>query len=120
MKRKKGYIKTLEAFLAFFATFMFVVFVVLKGVPDLSEKATLDILRNLEQQDSFRDCVYGENVTCMDQFIGPMIPLTHKHKTVINLPDPPQTTKNIYTETILITGNTTNDYKVIYLYYWAI
>ncbi len=118
--KKKGYIRTLEAFIAFFLTFLFMVFVVLKGIPEEPERTNFHILENLEQQDSFRRCVYEENITCMDEQVRESIPLTYDHKITINNPKPPQTYKNTYTETLFMTSNQTSDYKVIYLYYWAI
>ena len=117
---KKGYVRTLEAFLAFFLTFLFTVFVVLKGVPQKPERAEFHVLENLEQQKGFRDCVYAENITCMDTYVQQFIPRTHGHKLSLNNPDPPIVTKSIFTETGFMTGNQTNDYKVIYLYYWVV
>ena len=119
-KGKKGYVRTLEAFIAFFLTFLFTVFVVLKGVEMNTQRAELGVLRNLEQQEAFRGCVYAGNITCMDDEIKQFIPRTHKHKSLLDNPDPPQIAKNIYTETLFMTGNSTNDYKVIYLYYWVV
>ena len=120
IRARKGYIRTLEAFIAFFITFLFVVFVVLKGVARQPERSDLRILENLEQQESFRQCVYANNITCMEDEIRPFIPKTHEFGASINRPDPPQVAKNIFTETVFITSNSTNDYKEVYLYYWIV
>lgn len=119
-KDKNGYVRTLEAFLAFFLTFLFVVFVVLKGVEQKPERPHLEILETLEQQEGFRDCVHMENITCMKGEIDDFVPNTYNYDISINSPEPPSGQGNIFTETLFMTGNQTNDYKVIYLYYWVV
>lgn len=118
-RNKKGYVRTLEAFIAFFITFLFVVFVVLKGVETNSDRPELQVLETLEQQSSFRDCVYSNNETCMREEIDQFIPLTYQFNVGFTA-DPPQTDGNIFTETLFVTGDSTGDYKVIYLYYWIV
>ena len=116
--KKKGYMRTMEAFFAFFITFIFVVFVVLKGISSVPGHQSLDILQALEQRDDFRDCVYARNMTCVEMIAGPFIPGTYVHKVSIGSPEPFKGAKNIYTETVFIAGNQTGVYDIVYLYYW--
>ena len=115
---KKGYMRTLEAFFAFFITFIFVVFVVLKGIGAAPGHDPLDILPALEQREDFRTCVHAENTTCIELLADPFIPGTYDHKISIGAPEPFKGAKNIYTETVFVVGNTTNNYVIVYLYYW--
>ncbi|MBU2561637.1 MAG: hypothetical protein KKD17_05020 [Nanoarchaeota archaeon] len=119
-KNRKGYMRTLEAFLAFFITFIFVVFVVLKGVSPKGSKTPLDILSALEQRDDFRECVYAGNATCAQLIVRPYIPSSYDFKVAIGAPAPFKGAKDIYTETVFITSNKTNDYRIVYLYYWPL
>lgn len=115
---KKAYIHTLEAFFAFFITFLFVVFIVMKGVAPKDVKEDLHVLDALEQRDDFRDCVYSSNTTCIEILANPFIPSSYNFKISINTPAPFKGSKDIYTETLFVTSNQTNDYKIVYLYYW--
>jgi hypothetical protein len=119
-KNKKAYLKTLEAFIAFFITFIFVVFIVAEGdLPEQSKKE-LGALAALEQRDDFRDCVYANNATCIERLAAEFIPGVYDYKVAINSPDPFKGAKNIYTETLFVASNETNSYKTIYLYYWLL
>ncbi len=118
--KKKAYMRTMEAFFAFFITFIFVVFVVLKGVGAKMPHEPLDVLAALEQRDDFRGCIYSNNATCAENIIEPFIPASYNFKLSIGTPDPFKGAKDIYTETIFIASNQTNDYRVVYLYYWLL
>ncbi|MBN1544384.1 hypothetical protein JW898_02885 [Candidatus Woesearchaeota archaeon] len=117
---RKAYMRTLEAFLAFFITFIFVVFVVLKGVSPKGAKTPLEILSSLEQRDDFRECVYAGNETCARLIVRQYIPSSYDLKVSIGAPAPFKGAKDIYTETVFITSNRTNDYRIVYLYYWPL
>ena len=119
-KNKKAYLRTLEAFFAFFITFLFIVFIVLKGISAKPPKLPLDILPALEQRDDFRDCIYAGNTSCVEDLVSPFMPGNHNFKIAINSPAPFSGTKDIYTETVFIASNQTNDYKIVYLYYWLV
>ncbi|MBW2972457.1 hypothetical protein KY359_05465 [Candidatus Woesearchaeota archaeon] len=118
--RKSGYMRTLEAFFAFFITFIFVVFVVLKGVGPKLSKEPLDILPALEQREDFRECVYANNATCAELLVDPFMPGAYDFKVSIGAPEPFKGAKDIYTETVFITSNQTNDYRIVYLHYWPV
>jgi hypothetical protein len=120
MKNKNGYVHTLEAFFAFFITFIFVVFIVAKGVAPKSVKDDLDILKSLEQRDDFRNCIYADNSTCAENIVSSFIPSSYNYRVAIGVPAPFRGTKDIYTETLFVSSNQTDDYKVVYLYYWFI
>jgi hypothetical protein len=120
MKNKKAYMRTLEAFIAFFITFIFVVFIVLKGIGAESSKIQLEILPALEQRDDFRECIYAGNITCAEDIIGPFVPTAYNFKVSIGTPEPFKGAKDIYTETVFIASNQTNDYRIVFLYYWSV
>ena len=92
----------------------------MKSEPLNPDRPTLQVLKTLEQQNSFRECVFAENITCMELEVEEFVPRSYGYSMAINAPNPPQTGKNIYTETIFITGNQTNTYKTVYLHYWII
>ncbi|MBW2964376.1 hypothetical protein KY363_02855 [Candidatus Woesearchaeota archaeon] len=117
---RKAYMRTIEAFFAFFITFIFVIFVVLKGGGAKAPVDQLEVLSALEQRDDFRDCVYAVNATCAELLVRPFIPATYDFKVAIGAPAPFKGAKDIYTETIFMASNRTNDYKVVYLYYWPL
>ncbi|MBW2968040.1 hypothetical protein KY362_06150 [Candidatus Woesearchaeota archaeon] len=117
---RKAYVRTIESFFAFFITFIFVVFVVYKGVAPKPLPAELDILPALEQRDDFRNCVYAENSTCIEDIVDPFIPSSFNHKVAIGAPEPFKGAKDIYTETIFIVSNQTSRHHVVYLYYWPL
>ena len=118
--RKKGYMRTMEAFLAFFLTFVFVVLIVMKGTAAKPSMEQFEVLPALSQRDDFRACVYAGNTTCAEQLIDPFIPGSFRYKVSIGSPEPFKGAKDIYTETVFITSNQTNVYKVIFLYYWPV
>ena len=119
-KNRKAYMMTLEAFFAFFITFMFVVFVVLKGTAAKPLKTQVDILPALEQRDDFRNCIYADNETCAELLVSPFIPPNYDFSISINAPSAFAGAKDIYTETAFIASNSTGDYKVVYLHYWFV
>ena len=119
-RNKKAYVRTLEAFIAFFITFIFVVFIVLKGIGAKPLKAELEILPALEQRDDFRSCIYAGNASCAEELVEPFVPGTYNFKISIDSPEPFKGAKDIYTETVFIAANQTNDYNVVYLYYWPV
>ncbi len=112
--------RTLEAFFAFFLTFIFVVFIVLKGVSIKAGHDPLDVLSALEQRDDFRTCVYESNTSCLEDLARPFVPMTYNLRMSINSPDPFKGAKDIYTETLFVVSNQTSDYKVVYMYYWLV
>ena len=119
-RNKKAYVRTLEAFIAFFITFIFVVFIVLKGIGAKPLKAELEILPALEQRDDFRSCIYAGNASCAEELVEPFVPSTYNFKISIDSPEPFKGAKDIYTETVFIASNQTSDYNIVYLYYWPV
>jgi hypothetical protein len=117
---KRAYMRTVEAFFAFFITFIFVVFVVLKGIDAKPLKTEFNVLSALEQRDDFRACIYAGDETCAEGLVEPFIPATYDYKISIGTPEPFKGAKDIYTETLFITSNQTNDYRIVYLYYWLL
>lgn len=117
---KKAYMLTMEAFFAFFITFIFVVFVVLKGGLAKAPVGQLEVLPALEQRDDFRDCVNTLNTSCAEALVRPFVPATYDFRVAIGAPTPFKGAKDIYTETIFISSDRPNDYKVVYLYYWPL
>jgi hypothetical protein len=120
IRGRKAYLHTLEAFFAFFMTFMFVIFIIFKGVAPGMLKAELNVLGAVEQRDDFRTCIYAGNTTCAENIVDSFIPSSYKHKIAIDAPAPFKGSKDIYTETVFMASNQTNDYTIVYLYYWFI
>ncbi len=118
-KQKKGYMRTMEAFFAFFITFIFVVFIVLKGGDFKTLKTEFDVLSAVEQRDDFRNCIYAENTTCAENLIDSFFPASYDYELYINNPKQFSESKDIYTETLFMVSNQTNNYNILYLYYWV-
>ena len=112
--------RTIEAFFAFFITFIFVVLIVFKGISPKPLQAELEVLPALEQRDDVRDCVHASNITCLEELTDPFIPGSFEHRVSIGAPTPFKGAKDIYTETIFIVSNQTDTHHVVYLYYWPV
>ena len=115
---KKAYVRTLEAFFAFFITFMFVILVVSKGETTKPLNNNLDILNNINERSDFRDCIYIRNSTCAKDLIYPLIPTKYDFDIGIDKPLFFSTIKDIRTETLFVSSNQTSIYHTVYLYYW--
>ena len=66
---KKGYIRTLEAFFAVFATVIFIIIIFPESSRDLAKEPEVDLLGILSQDNDFRSCILSENHTCVDVYI---------------------------------------------------
>ena len=115
---RKAYVRTLEAFLAFFITFVFVVLIVNKGELTKPLNNELNILSSLNERDDFRYCIYTSNTSCIDNLVSPLMPSRYDFNMSIDKPLFFNTQKDIRTETLFIASNQTSSYHSVYLYYW--
>jgi hypothetical protein len=109
--------RTIEAMLAFLITFIFLVYIVFKGVDTKPESIDLGVLSELEQRDDFRDCIYANNASCVESLADEFIPDSYDLKVSIGPSSPFKGAKDIYTETLFVVTNS-SDNIIVYLYYW--
>ena len=125
VKGKEGIFRTLEALIAIFITFLFL----LIFIPQLRERAAPqtppNVLASLGDNDDFRNCVIQKNQTCLNQFIERSI--EGKYEFKLNTSDNPNAAvaglpqqKRVYANSLFISGNTTNSTRqVVRLYFWT-
>ena len=119
---RKAYLRTIEVMIATIITFLFVYFVFPKSqTPE--EKIKLGVLKVLENNPDFRNCVITLSYNCTENYLNDYVPKNYGFVFDIaenpdiyraNLPE-----KSINTETIYIAGDI-NLYspKIVKLYYW--
>ncbi|MBU0461998.1 MAG: hypothetical protein KJ574_05410 [Nanoarchaeota archaeon] len=109
---------TLEVFIAFFITFAFIIFVVsTREYATTPENAQLFVLKNYEQRPDFRDCVYENNITCVEDMMNASMPRAYDFHMTVNDPTY-ERDENLYVDTLYITGDTAGQQYVVRLYYW--
>ncbi len=121
MLNKKAYLRTLEAFMAVFITFVFVIYILPAYVTDDKLTESINLLTPLA--DELRDC---NNVSCVESSIANFDPdFVKKYDYIINISSDPNVIveglpkKNIYTDSVYIVGNITNyEPRIIRIYYW--
>ncbi len=121
---KKAIFKTLEAFMAAFITFIFLI-VFIPQIRERSEMQTpQNVLATLRGNDEFRNCVIQKNETCINQTIDKALLDTYHFK--FNLSDDPNAVvsglpeKRVYANSMFIAGNATNATRtVVRLYFWT-
>jgi hypothetical protein len=120
---KEGVFRTLEAFIAIFITFTFL----LVYIPSQRQLAFDDLppnfLVDLRDNDDFRRCVMLENYTCINETVN--VNIEDSYEFVINVSDDPYTVthglpnKRVYSNSIFLAGNTTSANKsIVRLYFW--
>ena len=120
---KKAFIRTLEVLVAIVITFIFVIYIIPKNIPDQSKQEELQLLAKLSQNPDFRTCAINEDQACIKTFIDANIPKKYDYKISIsknpNDSPPELPLKQTFTDSLLISG-TIEDYNpiIIKLYYW--
>jgi hypothetical protein len=120
MLGKRGYVATLEAFIAFFLTFSFVIYVVHEVAVSKALNTPENILPTLENDQDFRRCMYLDNTSCLKDMVDPYIPAVYDSKVTINEIAPFQAPDDVHTESIMMASNLSGEYKIVKLYYWQI
>ena len=125
LKGKEGIFRTLEALIAIFITFLFLLIFIPQIRERTAPQATQNVLATLRDNDDFRNCVIQKNQTCLSQFIERS--LEGKYEFKINVSDNPNAAvaglpqqKRVYANSLFISGNTTNSTRqVVRLYFWT-
>lgn len=124
MAGKQGVFRTIEALIAIFITFLFLIVF----IPQQREKAQSttpqNVLVTLMDNDDFRNCVIQKNQTCINQSIDKNLEDSYDFK--FNLSDSPYASapalpqKKVYANSMFLAGNTTNSTRtIVRLYFWA-
>ena len=118
----KGILKTLEAFIALFLAFTFLlVFIPQERIDDFSEP--VGFLSVLGENNDFRSCVIAKNTTCISQTIDDNLDENFDFK--FNLSDTSTGLADnlpavqIFSESLFFTGNVTvNSTVILRVFYW--
>ncbi|MBC8444205.1 hypothetical protein H8D83_01330 [Candidatus Woesearchaeota archaeon] len=119
---KKANIRTLESFLAFILTFVFIAIISTQFYPSGLDFQKTSVLKNLEQNSMFRNCALINDLNCLNSIFietNPNFPNRYNYTlsigSVFNLPK-----KHIFVDSIFIASNlTTYNPVIVKLYYWA-
>ena len=121
---KKGVFRTLEALIAIFITFLFLIVFIPMQRERAQPTAPPNVLADLRDNDDFRNCVIQKNETCINQSIDRNLEDSYDFK--FNLSDNPNAgapalpQKQVYANSIFIAGNATNSTRtIVRLYFWA-
>lgn len=116
---KKAYVRTIEAFAAFFITFIFILVLILHTQAVQPKIAPQNVLSTLEFDETFRECVIANNFTCLDSKIQER--LSSRFDFTLKVDDLgalPYQQKQIFVESLFLTTDTTEDYRIVKLHYW--
>lgn len=118
---KKAFMKTMEAFLAILIAFTFLLVFLPHDVRYTNDQS-IYLLKNLERNDEFRNCVLVQNDTCIDATIDTLFQGRYLHKhSIYKKIEPVQTfnATSVRTYQWFFSGNDTlQDSYVFKLYYW--
>ncbi|MBT7902365.1 hypothetical protein HN587_00770 [Candidatus Woesearchaeota archaeon] len=114
---KKAYVRTLEAFLAFFLTFAFLVFIIYGGPQLKIGLEELNVLHDLEPDPEFRTCVEAMNSSCVSDLVDLQI-AKYEFEVTINELQPFANNYDTRVEQLFFVGNQSRDFKIVKLYYW--
>ncbi|MFW5852989.1 MAG: hypothetical protein ACOCUR_03080 [Nanoarchaeota archaeon] len=122
MMDKKAFMKTMEAFLAIMVVFTFVIFFLPKDTR-YTEDQSVFLLRNMERNDVFRNCVLSRNDTCIESSIDEVFQGRYFYTYQIYRYSEPQIQINateVRVYTWFFAGNQSYyDPMVFKLYYWT-
>ena len=120
---KKAFMKTLEVAIAVVMTFVFLTVFIPQYNTAQSRLQNEAVLSVLAKNAEFRACVISENISCINSSLSMAL---EKYDYAINIsksPNDPATSlpqKRIFSESILIAGNSTlYEPKILRIYYWA-
>jgi hypothetical protein len=125
---KKAYMRTLEAVLAVITSFLFITFIVTSRSPTEISKDNVNLMSIMKDNPDFRQCALSSNLSCLNGTLALHYPNFVRvygyefNVTTSPRSAPPETmpSKDIYLESVFVTGNSTFGYpRVVRLYYWT-
>ena len=121
---KQGVFRTIEALIAIFITFAFLIIFLPQQREQAAFQTPPNVLATLRSNDDFRNCVIQQNFTCINQTVDRN--LEDKYEFKVNISENPNAaipglpTKRVYANSMFVAGNTTNSTSMIVrLYFWA-
>lgn len=121
---KQGIFRTLEALIAVFITFLFLMVFIPTQRERAQPTAPPNVLADLRDNDDFRNCVIQKNETCINQSVDRNLADSYDFK--FNLSNNPYASapalpqKKVYANSMFLVGNTTNSTTfIVRLYFWA-
>ncbi|MCX6707046.1 MAG: hypothetical protein NT001_02800 [Candidatus Woesearchaeota archaeon] len=126
-KNKKAFMSTLEAVIAVITGFLFVSFIISSRSPTGTFKENIDLMSILKDNPGFRQCALSSNLSCLNDALALHYPdFVKVYNYEFNVTTSPRSAppdmpaKDIYLESVFITGNSTFSYpRVVRLYYWT-
>jgi hypothetical protein len=120
---KKGFMKTLEAFLAILVTVIFIILMVPQSPSRTELEEDFGLLDILAQDEEFRNCVITENNSCVRVFLDNTIDIGYYNYTFNISTDTTSSARikkgDVYLKTYFIATNlSAYDPKILKLYYW--
>ena len=119
--QKKGFIRTMEAFLAIVFTFAFLLVIVPANTPSGSTE-NIHILLNFEQNNQFRQCAIAQNTTCVENLITGQLPGIYEYTLLITSDAnavPTLPVQQTFSESLYLVGNNTaHAPTIVKLFYW--
>ena len=124
---KKAYMRTLEAVIAVITGFLFVTFIITSRSPTDTFRENIDLMSILKDNPDFRQCALSSNLSCLNSTLALHYPdFANAYGYEFNVTTSPRSAppempaKDIYLESVFITGNSTFSYpRVVRLYYWV-
>lgn len=123
LHEKEGIFKTIEALIAIFITFLFLMVFIPQQRELTTRQAPQNALVGLASNDDFRNCAISRNFSCVNQTIDRQLKDLYDFKVNLSeshtsaLPALPE--KRIYANSIYLAGNTTNSTRMIVrLFFW--
>jgi hypothetical protein len=121
---KQAYLRTLEAIIAVFITFLFLIYISPERSISAAREENLYIMPVLAKNLAFRNCVLSQNVSCINSTIDDNLP--NQYNYLFNLSSDPNLavsglpTKRVFADSAFVTGNSTQHKPLIVrLYYWS-
>jgi hypothetical protein len=123
MVNKKGFMRTLEAFVAIMMTILFVIFILPDNRTDTVDSPNINVLEILSQDYTFRNCIIIENYTCVQSYFDEHIDVGYYNYTFNISSDYSARARirrdNVFLKTFFVAGNdTVYEPKILKLYYW--
>lgn len=121
---KQAYLRTLEAVIAIFITFLFLLYIAPERSVSAAMEENLYVMPVLAKNLAFRNCVLIQNVSCINSTIDDNLP--NQYNFLFNLSSDSTVAvrglpaKRVFADAAYIVGNSTL-YKplIVRLYYWS-
>ncbi len=121
---RKAYVRTIEVLVALFITILFVAIIIPRSYPEEIRTESLEIMGTLQEDTAFRNCVMGNETSCIQTRIRQHLPGKYNYTYTISS-DPLAAAgelpvKRVFAESAYFSAN--DSYyspKIFRIYYWV-